>query len=48
MKSPLILFLAALALCAGPMRAEDHQAAPAAATAAVEKNVSPDEAEKLL
>ena len=48
MKSPLILFMAALALGAGPLRAEDPKPAPAAATAAVEKNVSPDEAEKLL
>jgi rhodanese-related sulfurtransferase len=48
MKSPLILFLAALALCAGSLRAEDSKPAPAAATAAVEKNVTPDEAEKLL
>jgi phage shock protein E len=50
MKSPLILLGAALALCAGPLRAEDAKAAPASpsAAAAVKKNVSPDEAEKLL
>ena len=43
--------MAALALFAGsgcPLRAEDSKHAPAAATAAVEINVSPDEAEKLL
>ena len=48
MKSPVILCLAALAFYAGPLRAEDAKPAPAAANAAVEKNVSPDEAEKLL
>jgi phage shock protein E len=48
MKSPLILFMAALALCVSPLRAEDPKPASAAATAAVGKNVSPDEAEKLL
>ena len=46
MKSPLILFMAALAICASPLQAEDSKPAPA--PAAVEKNVSPDEAEKLL
>jgi phage shock protein E len=51
MKSPLILCMAALALFAGPgcpLRAEDSKPAPSAAPDAVEKNVSPDEAEKLL
>jgi len=48
MKPPLILFVAALAFCAGLLRAEDSKPAPSAATTAVEKNVSPDEAEKLL
>jgi len=48
MKFPVILCLAALAFYVGPLRAEDAKPAPAAANAAVEKNVSPDEAEKLL
>jgi phage shock protein E len=48
MKTPLILSVAALALCVSPVWAEDSKPVPAAATAAVEKNVSPDEAEKLL
>ena len=47
MKTPLVIYLA-LAL-AGPLFAEDApKAPPAAAPASVAKNVSPDEAEKLL
>ncbi len=48
MKTPLIL-LAALALAASPLPAKDAPAAaPAAAAAAISKNVTPDEAQKLL
>ena len=48
MKTPLVL-LAAVALAATPLLAEDAaRPAPAAVPAGAAKNVSPDEAEKLL
>ena len=48
MKTPLVL-LAAVTLAATPLLAEDAaRPAPAAAPAGAAKNVSPDEAEKLL